>query len=97
MENCWRSGIPLQPYSGKQVKVRWLFQGIVLTAQGEETFELRGFAQGVDDFVAKPFSCAALAARIAAVLNRAGGDVGDAPSLFAFGALQRHFVISDIQ
>lgn len=61
---------------------------IVLTAQGEETFELRGFAQGADDFVAKPFSFAALAARIAAVLSRAGGSGGGAPSLFAFGDLR---------
>lgn len=61
---------------------------IVLTAQGEEEYELRGFAQGADDFVAKPFSFAALAARISAVLNRAGGNGNLASSQFAFGELR---------
>lgn len=61
---------------------------IILTAQTEEEAEVRGFAQGADDFVAKPFSFAALAARIAAVLNRARSGSFDAQSVLAHGELR---------
>jgi two-component system KDP operon response regulator KdpE len=44
---------------------------IMLTARGDETEVLRGFASGADDYVTKPFSFAQLAARIKAVLDRA--------------------------
>jgi len=44
---------------------------IMLTAKSEETDKLKGFANGADDFVTKPFSPAELEARIAAVLKRA--------------------------
>ena len=43
---------------------------IMLTAKSEETDKLKGFANGADDFVTKPFSPAELEARIAAVLKR---------------------------
>lgn len=43
---------------------------IMLTALGDEPHVLRGFALGADDYVAKPFSFAQLAARINAVLKR---------------------------
>ena len=43
---------------------------IMLTALGDEPEVLRGFASGADDYVAKPFSFAQLAARIQAVLAR---------------------------
>jgi len=43
---------------------------IMLTAKGQEVDKLRGFRQGVDDYVTKPFSFAELAARIGAVLSR---------------------------
>ena len=43
---------------------------IMLTAKSEETDKLKGFANGADDFVTKPFSTAELEARIAAVLHR---------------------------
>ena len=44
---------------------------IMLTARGDETEVLRGFASGADDYVTKPFSFAQLAARIKAVIDRA--------------------------
>ncbi|MBI4769384.1 MAG: response regulator, partial [Chloroflexi bacterium] len=47
-------------------------QVILLTARGEEADVLRGFSLGADDYVVKPFSFAQLAARIRAVLARAG-------------------------
>jgi two-component system KDP operon response regulator KdpE len=43
---------------------------LMVTAHSEEESVLRGFALGADDYIAKPFSFAQLAARIAAVLNR---------------------------
>jgi DNA-binding response OmpR family regulator len=53
---------------------------IMLTARGDESDTLKGFSLGADDYVAKPFSFAELAARISAVLSRAqqaGTDRGD--------------------
>ncbi|MEK6256858.1 MAG: response regulator, partial [Chloroflexota bacterium] len=43
---------------------------IMLTARAEERDVLKGFLQGADDYVTKPFSFAELAARIQAVLQR---------------------------
>jgi len=45
---------------------------IMLTARSEEHNILRGFSQGADDYITKPFSFAELAARVQAVLTRAG-------------------------
>jgi DNA-binding response OmpR family regulator len=45
---------------------------IMLTARGDESDVLRGFSLGADDYVTKPFSFAQLAARIHAMLARAG-------------------------
>jgi DNA-binding response OmpR family regulator len=45
---------------------------IMLTARAEEPDVLKGFALGADDYVIKPFSFAQLAARVNAVLARAG-------------------------
>lgn len=61
---------------------------IILTSQNEEESEVRGFAQGADDFVAKPFSFAALAARIAAVLNRTRDTGAAAQAQLAHGELR---------
>lgn len=44
---------------------------IMLTAKDEESDKLRGFEQGVDDYVTKPFSFAEMIARVNAVLSRA--------------------------
>ena len=45
---------------------------IMLTARGEEMDRVLGLELGADDYVTKPFSAAELAARIRAVLRRAG-------------------------
>jgi len=55
---------------------------IMLTARDEVDDRLRGFAEGVDDYVVKPFSMAELVARTTAVLRRRGRlpstiEVGD--------------------
>ena len=43
---------------------------IMLTARGEEQYELFGFELGVDEYISKPFSPKILVARIKAILNR---------------------------
>ncbi|NOZ00107.1 MAG: response regulator transcription factor [Chloroflexi bacterium] len=52
---------------------------IMLTARGDESDILKGFSQGADDYVTKPFSFAQLTARIRAVLARSaqGGAPGE--------------------
>ncbi|MFJ7491096.1 response regulator transcription factor [Streptomyces sp. NPDC097727] len=45
---------------------------IFLTAHGNLTDRLSGFASGGDDYLVKPFHLSELAARVRAVLNRAG-------------------------
>jgi two-component system response regulator RegX3 len=51
---------------------------IMVTARGEELERVLGLELGADDYVTKPFSAAELAARIRAVLRRAGSS-SDAP------------------
>ncbi len=48
---------------------------IMLTAKSDEASLLEGLGIGADDYVTKPFSLKALAARIEAVLRRAGDDI----------------------
>jgi len=49
---------------------------IMLTARDDESDVLRGFSNGADDYVTKPFSFAQLAARVKAVLARKGETPG---------------------
>lgn len=44
---------------------------IILTANGEEEDELKGFELGVDEYISKPFSPKILSARVDALLRRA--------------------------
>ncbi|MDH5484060.1 MAG: phosphate regulon transcriptional regulator PhoB [Gammaproteobacteria bacterium] len=54
---------------------------IMLTARGEETDKLRGFENGADDYVTKPFSPKELLARMRALLRRSGNDEADVLSV----------------
>jgi DNA-binding response OmpR family regulator len=49
---------------------------IMLTGRTSETDRVRGLSRGADDYVCKPFHYPELAARIGAVLKRAGGRPG---------------------
>lgn len=60
---------------------------IMITAHNEEEDVLRGFEFGADDYVAKPFSFAELAARVMAVLNRANSAAAAAQTVLTFGDL----------
>ena len=54
---------------------------IMLTARGEETDRIVGLELGADDYIVKPFSAREVAARIRAVLRRAGdGPTATTPS-----------------
>ncbi|AEY00338.1 two component transcriptional regulator [Oceanimonas sp. GK1] len=48
---------------------------IMLTARGAEEERIKGFSQGADDYLAKPFSFTELVLRIEALLRRARGQV----------------------
>jgi two-component system KDP operon response regulator KdpE len=60
---------------------------ILLTAKASEADKLRGFRLGVDDYVTKPFSLAELAARVKAVLGRAGPQGGAGAAVLQIGPL----------
>ena len=47
---------------------------IMLTARGEEQYELFGFELGVDEYIAKPFSPKILVARVEAIIKRVYGQ-----------------------
>src|SRR5262245_49614850 len=51
---------------------------IRLTAKGEESDQLVGFALGADDYIPKPFSMKVLIARVAAILRRGEPGTGEA-------------------
>src|SRR5215210_4895463 len=53
---------------------------IMLTARGEETDRIVGLELGADDYIVKPFSAREVAARIRAVLRRAGEAQPAAPT-----------------
>jgi two-component system, OmpR family, response regulator RegX3 len=59
---------------------------IMLTARGEETDRIVGLELGADDYIVKPFSAREVAARIRAVLRRAGDGAGAAGGAAATGA-----------
>jgi two-component system alkaline phosphatase synthesis response regulator PhoP len=54
---------------------------IMITARGEEEDIIRGFEQGADDYVTKPFSPKILISRIKAVLKRQSGEKYDNDSI----------------
>jgi two-component system, OmpR family, response regulator RegX3 len=58
---------------------------VMLTARGEEMDRVLGLELGADDYVTKPFSAAELAARIRAVLRRAGDSAEPAAVVLEAG------------
>jgi DNA-binding response OmpR family regulator len=59
----------------QQVRGRSRVPILVLSARGETEERVQGLTLGADDYLAKPFSPRELAARVKAVLRRAGGDL----------------------
>ena len=62
----------------REVRARSSLPVVMLTARGEDVDRIVGLELGADDYLGKPFNPRELAARIRAVLRRAGG--GDSPS-----------------
>ena len=62
---------------------------VMLTALGEENDRITGLDLGADDYVTKPFSPGELAARVRAVLRRAGSAAGPAEQLSGGGGRGR--------
>ncbi len=58
---------------------------VMLTARGEEMDRVLGLELGADDYVTKPFSAAELAARVRAVLRRAGEAAAPAGAVLEAG------------
>ncbi len=71
---------------------------IMLTAKGEESDQLVGFALGADDYITKPFSMKLLMARVAAMLRRTDRSDAD-PDVLVAGPIKlvpgRHQVSVD--
>ncbi|MEA2362377.1 MAG: two-component system, OmpR family, response regulator RegX3 [Thermoleophilaceae bacterium] len=61
---------------------------IMLTARGEETDRIVGLELGADDYIVKPFSAREVAARIRAVLRRAGDGAIEQDSPIEIGPLR---------
>jgi two-component system response regulator CpxR len=57
----------------RQLRQRSSVPVIMLTARSEEPDRVRGFGEGVDDYLVKPFAAAELLGRVRAVLRRATG------------------------
>lgn len=71
----------------RQLRKRSNAPVIMLTARAGEDDRVRGFGEGVDDYLVKPFAAAELLGRIRAVLRRAAGAAPAAPAVIERGAL----------
>lgn len=60
---------------------------IMLTAKSQEEDKLRGFENGTDEYVTKPFSLKVLVARANALLKRTEGKISNGRNAVCFGNL----------
>lgn len=56
----------------REIRKKWFFPVIMLTAKIEETDKIHGITLGADDYITKPFHPLEVVARIKAQLRRAG-------------------------
>ncbi|HEU4879650.1 MAG TPA: response regulator, partial [Gemmatimonadaceae bacterium] len=59
--------------------------GLILTARTTEQDKVRGFREGCDDYVTKPFGLLELLGRVQALLRRSSKSSGREASSFRFG------------
>jgi len=71
----------------RQLRHRSAVPVIMLTARAEEPDRVRGFGEGVDDYLVKPFAAAELLGRVRAVLRRTTGTPPSAAGTTQLGAL----------
>jgi DNA-binding response OmpR family regulator len=75
---------------------------LILTARSEERDKVRGFREGADDYVTKPFGLLELIGRVHALMRRSGSLNGNGePTSFKFGDVEiipgTHHVLLDGQ
>ncbi len=61
---------------------------VMLTARGEDVDRIVGLELGADDYLPKPFNPRELAARIRAILRRAGGEIQGGEGVMRVGDLE---------
>lgn len=64
---------------------------IMVTARGDDKEKVEGLDIGADDYVTKPFSASELAARVRAVLRRAGASENRQEAIFRYKDLEVDF------
>ena len=72
----------------RQLRTRSTVPVIMLTARVEEADRVRGFGEGADDYLVKPFAAAELLGRVRAVLRRTSGRPAPLPSAVRSGPLR---------
>ena len=72
----------------RQLRRRSTVPVIMLTARAEEHDRVRGFGEGVDDYLVKPFAAAELLGRVRAVLRRTSGAPATVPRVVHAGSLR---------
>jgi two-component system response regulator CpxR len=72
----------------RQLRTRSTVPVIMLTARVEEADRVRGFGEGADDYLVKPFAAAELLGRVRAVLRRTAGSPAPLPSPVHSGPLR---------
>ncbi|MDR1134745.1 MAG: response regulator transcription factor [Clostridiales Family XIII bacterium] len=81
----------------REIRETSLVPVIMLTAKGEEYDQIKGFQNGADDYIPKPFSITLLLARVEAVLKRAGKSKNDEVSAgnMRINVLRRTIYVND--
>lgn len=72
----------------RQIRRRSPVPVIMLTARASEADRVRGFGDGVDDYLVKPFAAAELLGRVRAVLRRSAGVAPEPTRILALGGLE---------
>ena len=72
----------------RQIREEHTFLILLLTAKGEETDKITGFALGADDYVTKPFSVSELMARVDAIYRRVAMSGGGQTSTLHYGPFE---------
>ena len=71
---------------------------LILSARSGEPDKIVGLELGADDYVTKPFSPRELVARVRALLRRAWGDPGEAPSeIYCKGGIEIDFSAYEVR
>lgn len=71
----------------RQLRQRSNVPVIMLTARAEEVDRVRGFSEGTDDYLVKPFAAAELLGRVRAVLRRVSSAPAPPPSVTLAGSI----------